>query len=180
MAKEDDLLPKKRAGAAKPSAVAGKTGVSPQMRKLMRIVRGIGIAFGGFVTLVAVMSVVGIVVENFWVRFLVGLAFVVALPAFLADRLLKRTNMGGGRGMVGDVFAILLLGVALVVVAAEGVTRPMLSKEGDRYARSGSTFFARIVYFLAAESPSFPSSAAPSGSASGSPSASSAPSASAR
>jgi hypothetical protein len=126
------------------------------MLRIMRITRGLGIVLGGFITLVGVMSVVGLVTDNFLARLVVGLVVVIGLPAFVADRLLKRTNMGGGIAMVVDVFAIVLLGVAMVLVAADVVSKPLLRREGDRYARSGSIFMARVVYYLAGVSPIFP------------------------
>jgi hypothetical protein len=84
-----------------------------------------------------------------------GLVVVIGLRALLADRVLKRTT-GRGLAVVIDVFAIVLLGVAMVLVAADVVSKPLLRKEGDRYARSGSIFMARVVYYLAGVSPIFP------------------------
>lgn len=175
MAKDDDdeiVLPKK----GKPKASSGKSArVSPQMRKLMLVNRVVGIFFGGFVTLVGVMAVVGLATDNTWVRLLVGLVVVVGLPAFLADRVLRRTEGAGGLGLIADMFAIVLLGIALILVAADSVTRSLFRHEGDLYAQSGSTFMARTTYFLAGVSPVFPSEkagAAPGGSASASASAS--------
>lgn len=125
----------------------------------MRITRVAAIALGGFVSLVAAMSVVGFVTDNVWVRLVVGLTLVLGLPAVVADRLLKRTDATlatrGSLAMVADVFAIVLLGVALVVASAESVTRGLFAREGDRYARSGSTFMARAVYFVGGLSPVF-------------------------
>ena len=145
----------------------------------MRITTTIGIALGGFVTLVAVMAVVGLAVDNIWARLVVGLLVVVGLPAFLADRMLKRGGSTlatrGGLGMVADVFAIVLLGAALMLIAADSVTSGLLRHEADLYAKHGSTTMARAVYFVAGVSPVFPGEkpAAPtSGSASASAGAS--------
>ncbi len=170
MAREDDdLLPKKKTVTAKPKGTAA-TGISPGMRSLMRIARAIGILVGGGVALVGFMSVVGFVVESFWVRFAVAFLVVVGLPAFVSDRFLKKTNLGGGPGMVADVFAIILLGAALTLVTVDVASKPLLVREGDRYARSGSKAMARLVYFLGGVAPSFasekPAEAAPAASAS--------------
>jgi hypothetical protein len=179
---KDDLLPKKKASSSavktspKPSS-SGKTsgGASSSMRRVMRVTRGVGVFLGGLVTLVGLMSLVGIVTDNFWVRFLVALLVVVGLPAFVSDRFLKRTNLGGGLAMVADIFAIVLLGIAIALVSADFASKPLFVREGDRYARSGSRTMARVAYFLGGVSPTFPDekSAAPtgSGSASAAPSA---------
>lgn len=182
---EDEIVVPKKSKSAKASSgggtatsTSGAARATPQMRRLMRITAAVGIALGGFVTLVAVMGVVGLAVDNIWARLVVGLLVVVGLPAFLADRMLKRSDSTlatrGGLGMVADVFAIVLLGAALMLVAADSVTSSLFRHEADLYAKHGSTAMARAVYFVAGVSPVFPaekSAAATSGSASASASA---------
>jgi hypothetical protein len=176
---KDDVIPRKKSA---PSKAAAKTGeISPSMLRLMRITRAAGIASGGFVTTVGLMSVVGLAVEAFWVRLVLALLVVVGLPAFVSDRFLKKTSMGGGIAMVADIFAIVLLGIALVLVAADFASKPLLVREGDRYARSGSRSMARVVYYLGGVSPVFPDEkprGAAGGGPSGAPSASAPPGAS--
>ncbi len=162
VANDDDdeiVLPKK--GRSRAVSGVGVSGVSRPMLRLMRATRAFGIVLGGFVTVVGLMAVVGIATDNFLARAIVALLVVVVLPALLADRVLKRANANlstaSGIATVVDVFAILLLGVALLLVAADSVTSGMLAREGDRYARSGSTVMARTVYFIAGVSPVFPS-----------------------
>ena len=126
------------------------------MVRLMRLMRGIGVVFGGAVTLVGLMSLVGYATDNFWVRFGVAAVVVIGFPAFVSDRFLKKTSLGGGVAMVTDIFAILLLGIALGLVAADALSKPLLVREGDRYAQSGSRTMARFVYFLGGVSPVWP------------------------
>lgn len=158
MAKDDDLLPKKRVKTGPVSKGTGSSkassGPSASMLRLIRIVRGIAWLLGGFVSLVFLMAFVGKITDSFLVRFLVSLVLVIGLPALAADRLLKKAS--GGLGLVADVFAIVLLGISLIVVGAEFATKDMLLKEGDRYARSGSRGMARVVYFIAGVNPVFP------------------------
>ena len=141
------------------------------MLKVIRVVRGIGILLGGFVTLVGFMSIVGLITDNIWVRLLGALVIVIGLPAFLTDRLLRKMK-GGGLGFVADIFAIVLLLFALLLVAADFMSKPLFVREGDRYARSGSKTMARLAYYLGGVSPTFPEPGAPAGSASASASAS--------
>ena len=93
------------------------------------------------------MAVVGLAIENIWARLIVGLLVVVGLPAFLADRLLKRSESTlatrGGLGMVADVFAIVLLGIALMLVGADAVTSSLFAHEGDLHASTGRPTMAR-------------------------------------
>jgi hypothetical protein len=187
---EDEIVVPKKSKSTKGSAglstsssgASGAPRATPQMRRLMRINAAIGIALGGFVSLVAVMAVVGLAVDNIWARLVVGLLFVVGLPAFLADRMLKRSDSTlatrGGLGRVADVFAIVLLGGALMLVAADSVTSSLFRHEADLYAKHGSTTMARAVYFVAGVSPVFPAdrpAAAAGGSASASAGASAGP-----
>jgi hypothetical protein len=144
------------------------------MVRIMRGTRIVGVLLGGFVTLVGLMAVVGFATDNFWIRLIIALLVVVGFPAFVSERFLRRTNLGGGLSMVADIFAIILLGVALVLAYADFAAKPLLVREGDRYARSGSRTMARLVYFMGGVSPVFPDekgSSAPAGSASGSSSA---------
>ena len=174
---EDEIVVPKKSKSTKASSSGGGTPsrASPQMRRIMRVTAGVGIALGGFITLVGVMAVVGLAVENIWARLAVGLLIVVGLPAFLADRLLKRSESTlatrGGLGMVADVFAIVLLGIALTLIGADTMTSGLFAHEADLYAKHGSTGMARAVYFVAGVSPVFPGekpSAKPTGSASAS------------
>ncbi len=155
--KDDDeeiLLPKKKPKPLTPSSSSKKP--SPPMMRLIRITRTIGMLLGGGVTLVGLMGVVGMVTGNFWARLLVALVLLIGVPAVVADRLLKRTKLGGGLGMVGDVFAIVLLALALLLVGAEFLSRPLFVGEGDHYARSGSRAMARLAYWLGGVTPVFP------------------------
>ena len=148
----------------------------------MRTTCAIGIGLGGSIALVGVMAAVGLLVSNVWVRLIVGLLVVVGLPAFLADRLLKRSDSTlatrGGLGMVADVFAIVLLGIALMLVGADAMTSSLFAHEGDLLAKHGSTTIARAVYFVAGVSPVFPGDK-PTATPNASASASAAPAASA-
>lgn len=184
MANDDDLLPKKKAAspAKKSSSSASASGggrePSPPMLRLMRITRTVGIILGGFVTLVGMMSIVGFATDNFWARLIVALVIVVGFPAFVSDRVLKRTKLGGGAAMVVDLFAIVLLGIALLLVEADFVSKPLLVSEGDRYAKAGSRGMARLTYFLGGVSPVFPEERPPAPATGPSASASAAPKAS--
>jgi hypothetical protein len=149
------------------------------MRRLIRITRTLGILLGGMVTLVGVMGIVGLATANFLARFLVALVLVLGIPALVTDRLLKRTT-ARGLGLVGDVFAIVLLGLALFFVGLEFLSKPLFIGEGNHYARSGSRGMARFAYWLGGVTPVFPEerglprlagSASASGSASGAASA---------
>ena len=181
MAKDDDdeiLLPKKKKSA--PLKPASGSGPSPSMLRLIRIARGIGLLIGGLVTLVGVMGIVGLVTGNFLARLLVALVLVIGIPALATDRLLKRTK-ARGLGLVGDVFAIVLLALALFFVGLPFMSKPLFVGEGDHYARSGSRGLSKFAYWLGGVTPVFPEerglprmagSGSPAGSASAAPSAS--------
>ena len=123
---------------------------------LMRITRGFGLFVGGLVTLVGVMGIVGLVTGNIFARFLVALVLVIGIPALVVDRVLKKTRLRGGLGMVGDVFAIVLLALALVLVSLEFLSKPLFVGEGDHYTQSGSRGMARFSYWLGGVTPVFP------------------------
>lgn len=124
------------------------------MARLMLVVRAAGLLFGGFVAFLGAMSVGGLITDNIWVRLIVALVIVIGLPAVVADRALKR--VAGGMSLVVDVFAIVLLGLALMFVSTDTGFKNMLTHEGDRFARSGSRGMARATYFVAGVAPVFP------------------------
>jgi hypothetical protein len=145
-----------------------------------RAVKGVAIALGGACTFVTFASLVGLVTGNAWARGLVALALTVALPLFAVDRALPRGDASKARpGLLGDVVALVVLGIALLFVGVgQPVTRPLLVREGDRLAEDGREVPAHLVYFLAGVRPvdALPpaasppaASAAPSASASGAP-----------
>jgi hypothetical protein len=142
---------------------------------IQRAVKGAAIALGGVCTFVAFASIVGVVTGNAWARALVALVLTVLFPAAAVDRALPKKDAGKPRpGLLGDVVALVLLGIAMLFVGlGQPVTRPLLVREGDRLAEDGREVPAHLVYFLGGvrpvDSPVPAPAAAPSASASGSP-----------
>jgi hypothetical protein len=162
MAKGEASAPKSK----KPSA---------GLANAQRVIKGVALVVGGACTLLSLMSVVGIVTSNGVARLVVALILGIGFPAFIADRLLPKDDVKRAPGLTGDVFALVLLGFALVFVAfAHPLTEGLLAREGDRQAVAGNGLVARVAYVLAgvrADEPPAPS-AGPAGSAAPSASAS--------
>ena len=118
----------------------------------------------------------GIVTGNAWARAGLALVLTVVLPMAAVDRALPKKDAGKARpGLVVDVIAMVLLGVALLFIGlGQPVTRPLLVREGDRLAEDGREVPAHFVYFLGGVRPVDAPEPAPSSSLA--PSASSAPS----
>ncbi len=119
------------------------------------IVKAVAIAVGFVGTLLCSMAAVGLVSDNGWVRAGVALVVAIALPAFLADRLLPSdTKDPKAKGLTSDVFALLWLGVPLLfAVALNGVTRPWLAREGDRLRAADQELMSSLAYLLAGVDP---------------------------
>jgi hypothetical protein len=131
---------------------------------LRRIVRVAAIVVGAVCTFVTLSSLVGLATANGWVHLAVALVLTVALPAFAVDRALpkpssdkKGDKKGSGKpppGLAGDVAALVLLGIGLLFIGiGQPVTRPLLVREGDRYAEGGHEVLAHAVYLLAGVRP---------------------------
>src|ERR1700679_3135035 len=103
---------------------------------LQRAVKGAAIVLGGVCTFVSFSSIVGIVTGNAWARAGLALVLTVVLPMAAVDRALPKKDAGRARpGLVADVVAVVLLGMALLFVGlGQPVTRPLLVREGDRLA----------------------------------------------
>jgi hypothetical protein len=121
---------------------------------VQRATKGAAIALGGACTFVAFASLVGVVTGNAWARALLALLLTVVVPAVAVDRALPK---GGGQvrpGLVGDIVALVLLGLALLFVGVgQPFTRPLLVREGDRLVEDGRDVPAHVVYFLAGVRP---------------------------
>lgn len=125
------------------------------------VVKAIAMVVGGLASLVCLMSAVGAVVGNGWVRLIVALVVLIGVPAFLSDRLLPDDDPTRARGLPGDVFALTWMGVALVyAVGAHGVTSKLLAAEGDRLAEAGWGRTARGAYLLGGLEPKLPEAVA--------------------
>lgn len=140
------------------------------------VIKVVALIVGVVGTLVCSMALVGLVVENGWIRFGVALVVTIALPALISDRLLPDDDPTSAKGLPSDVFALFWLGFPVVFAIALGaMTRNALTKEGDRLSTSGAGSLARVAYFLggvdtradAQASPASSASASASGSATG-------------
>jgi uncharacterized membrane protein YecN with MAPEG domain len=120
-----------------------------------RAVKAVAIAVGALCTFVAFSSLVGLATGNGWARGITGLVLTLALPAVVVDRSLPKHDVKKARpGLVADATAIVLLGIALAFVGfGQPLTRPLLVREGDRYAEDGHDLLAHVVYFLAGVRP---------------------------
>jgi serine protease Do len=122
-----------------------------------RVVKALAIVVGGLLTFVSLMAVVGVVSANGYVRVIAALILAIALPAFVADRLLPKNDTARARGLVSDVFALTLLGFAFLFCGiAQPLTRKLLVAEGDRLAASGFGALARVAYLFGGVRPEFP------------------------
>ncbi len=112
-------------------------------------VKVVALAVGFFGTLVCLMALVGKFAESGWMRSLVALVVALAVPAVVADRLLPDDDPSKGKGVVGDAFAVLWLGVPVVfAVVLGGATSGLLRTEGDRLTQAGVGSLGRVAYLL--------------------------------
>ena len=132
---------------------------------------------------IAGMALIGAVTDNGYARLLGALLVMLAAPLFVADRLLPDHDPARARGLVSDVCAVTWSLVVFVVAGlANGSTRPLLAREGDRLVSAGYGTMATVAYVLAgvraegAAAPAIGGSASASSSAAG-PASAAAPSA---
>jgi hypothetical protein len=132
------------------------------------IVKAIAILVGGFGTMVALMSLVGVVTGNGYARLVIAALLAIGIPAFLTDRFLPKEDPLRAIGLPTDVFALFYLGFTfLYVVLCHAGTKSLLVREADRERQAAWVVPARVVYFFAATYPvpAPPASSAPAPSA---------------
>jgi len=138
-----------------------------------KVVKGIAMLIGVVGTCLCLMALTGLITDSGWVRVPVALVVTIVLPAVLADRVLPDTD-DKPKGLVSDVFALTWLAIPLTVaVVLGGLTKPMLTAEGDRLSAAGYGTVARGAYLLAGVNaqPAAQPPAPPTGSASATSSA---------
>jgi hypothetical protein len=124
------------------------------------VVKGLAIAGGGLLTVLSFMSIVGAATSNGYAQLVVAMVLSIGVPAFVADRLLPKEDLVQVRGLVSDVFAVVLLGFAFLFCGlAQPLTKPLLVAEGDRLAVSGFTSLAEVAYFFGGVRAEFPNEA---------------------
>jgi hypothetical protein len=123
---------------------------SPALGIVLMLLKLLSIVVGLVASLVALMSMVGALTDNGWVRLLVAAVVLMVPPMFLADRLLPDDNSEPAPGLVTDVFSLFFLGVGFLwAVAAHAVSGPFLAREGDRLEAEGFESLAALGYAMA-------------------------------
>tara|TARA_R110002096_G_scaffold433887_3_gene653808 strand:+ start:10345 stop:11460 length:1116 start_codon:yes stop_codon:yes gene_type:complete len=108
---------------------------------------------GGVITMLALMSVVGLVTENIWGRLAGALVIGIAVPAIVADRALPE-DAAEARGTVTDVFAMMWMGFAvLFAVVGISFTDGMLRNESGRLVADGWTKSGELAAWIAGPAP---------------------------
>jgi hypothetical protein len=126
------------------------------------VVKGLAIVGGGLLTVLSLMSIVGAATSNGYVQLAVALVLAIGVPAFVIDRLLPKEDFVRVRGLVSEVFSVVLLGFAFVFCGlAQPLTKPLLVAEGDRLALSGLSLLAEVAYFFGGVRPEFPTESPP-------------------
>ncbi len=108
------------------------------------------IVVGLLLSVLCLMAVVGIFTDNGWARVLIAAIVAVVLPLVVADRALPANDPASATGLASDVLALIWLGFpTLFIIAANGVTRNVLTREGDRLVQAGWPTTGRLTYLLA-------------------------------
>ncbi len=132
----------------------------------MKLARGIlkvlALAGGIFITVVSLMALAGIFIDNGWARAAIAIVVALGVPLFLVERILARLEPDKMKGVTTDVLALVYVAFALVFVGiAHGSSRPLLQDEGQRLERAGMPRMAKVAYLLAGGSPAAPAAPAP-------------------
>ncbi|MEZ4301824.1 MAG: trypsin-like peptidase domain-containing protein [Polyangiaceae bacterium] len=144
-----------------------------------RIVKVLAFVAGFIATLIGLMACIGAITENGYARAIGALFVAIAVPLAIGDRLLPENDPKRAKGIMTETMAVtwVVFGFAFAT-AANGLTRGMLTREGDRLQKSGYGSMAAAAYFLAGVDAKFPAPApAPEASSSATASASASPSA---
>lgn len=143
---------------AAPAPIVKKaSGPAPAFRIAHGVVKTLSIVVGLPLTVVSLMSLIGLATGNVWIRLVPALVVAVGAPLFLVDKLLPDEASAKSRGLVTDVLAVVWLGFGVLYA---GVGHPLtgswLVNEADNFAASGTTSVARVVYWIGGATPVAP------------------------
>ncbi|MFO0592384.1 MAG: trypsin-like peptidase domain-containing protein [Polyangiaceae bacterium] len=114
-----------------------------------RIVKALACIVGFVATMISLMAVIGALTDNGYARVLGALVVTLAVPLGVGDRLLPADDPTRAKGIITEVMAVtwVLFGLVFATLA-NGATRGMLTREGDRLRRDGYESVAAVAYFL--------------------------------
>ncbi len=134
---------------------------NPAGRMISRSIKAVAIAVSSPLALLGAMALVGQFVVNGWARLAIAAIALIAIPAFLADRLLP-DDPTKSRGVVTDVLAVCWLGFAFVVFgAAIALTQPAIDQEARRLEGAEMNTVAKLTRWLAGGKPTMAFAAEP-------------------
>jgi serine protease Do len=119
--------------------------------KLARgLIKAIAMVGGACVTLLCLMSWIGVTTDSGWLRASGAVAVMVVVPLVLVELALRLAHKERSGGVATDVVALSYLGFALAYAGvAHGYTRPLLADEAHRLEDAGMRRTARATFFLA-------------------------------
>ncbi len=117
-------------------------------RIVLALIKSVALIAGGLLTVISLMALMSLIVENGWAQ--LGLALLIALvvPALVADRMLppdtKKSN-----GVVTDVYSLLWLGFALAFLALSSFTGDLLRDKAAEFHAGGKDSLASLTMWVA-------------------------------
>jgi S1-C subfamily serine protease len=115
-----------------------------------RVLKLAGFVLGLPAAVVTGMALIGAITDNGYARVIGSALVTLAVPLFIADRLLPEHDPTRARGLVSDVCAVTWSAIVFVAAGlANGGTRPLYAKEGDRLSSGGYSAAASLAYVLA-------------------------------
>jgi S1-C subfamily serine protease len=162
--------PKSEPPPSSPRVAAPPSGGFMLVHRLLKLA---AFAVGLPATVLSGMALIGAYTESGYARAIGAGLVALAVPLFVADRLLPAHDPARARGLVSDVCCVTWALAAFAFVGlAHAFSGPLLAREGDRLVSAGYGELARVAYVLAGVSaepaplpPPAPSTS-PSGSAS--------------
>lgn len=111
------------------------------------VVKTVSIVVGLPLTVLALMSLVGLATDSFWIRSIPAVIVALAAPLFLVERLLPDDDQDKAQGLPTDTLALFWLGFALLFVGVgQPVTGGMLRAEAQRYADSSPAIATSVAW----------------------------------
>ncbi len=118
------------------------------------VVKLVALVVGFAITVLGLVALQGLFLENLWARLAIAVVVIVVVPLTIADRMLPKEQseetVARSKGLVSDVVALAwMLGALAVAGLGPSVLSAPLTAEADRFAERGNSQLARFSGWLA-------------------------------
>ncbi len=115
---------------------------------LTGVLKTIALSVGGLLTVISLMALLGLFIDNGWAQLGLALLIALGLPALIADRALP-PGAKKSDGVISDVYSLIWVGFALLFVGLSSFTGGMLRDKAADFHKNDKKNLAALTMWIA-------------------------------